>query len=126
MEDIRTAAEGRNTQRAIYEYTLPEELQGQDNFIKKTIGLVKLKMSEEVKCAERSGSNQVKLSYLFLRDALVEVDGRKVNKGDGEDETILENCDAAVRSMLLEAYADMSTVENKQVKKFLGSRTIKL
>lgn len=126
MEDVRTAAEARNSQRAIYEYTLPEELQGQDGHVKKTIGLVKLRMSEEVRAAERSGANQVKLSYMFLRDALVEVDGRKVNKGEGEDETILENCDAAIRSMMLEAYADMSTVENKQVKKFLGSRTIKL
>lgn len=126
MEAARQAVEARNNQRAIYEYTLPEELEGQDSLVTKSIGLVKLRMSEEVRCADRAGSNQVKLSYLFLRDALVEVDGRKVNKAEGEDEAILENCDAAIRSLLLEAYADMSTAEAKVTKKFLGSRKIKL
>lgn len=112
--------------RPVYEYTLPEGIAGVDELVKKSIGLVKLKMSEENLASDRAGQSATKLAYNLLRISLVEVDGRRISKPDMEDERILENCDPAIRSLMLEAYADMSTAENQVAKKFLGSRKIKV
>jgi len=116
----------RKRDRVVFEYELPEELAGQDEYVKKSIGLVKLLMSEEITAAERAAGNQARLAYAWARFSLAEVDGRKLNKGEAEDETILENCDPAIRELILSAYADMSTASDGVSKKFLGSRKIKL
>jgi len=128
---------GRKRERAIYEYELPETtynedgsvkelgLAGQDEYIKKSIGMVKLEMSEEVAAAERAAGNQARLAYAWARFSLVEVDGRKLNKAEAEDETVLERTDPAIRELILTAYADMATAGDGVAKKFLGSRKIK-
>src|SRR5687767_14409014 len=87
--------------RAIYEYTLPPELAGQDDFIKTSIGLQKLEMDEEVQATERAKCNAARLAYGMARAALVEVDGRRVNKAEAEDEKILQHCDPAIRELIL-------------------------
>src|SRR5262245_47211917 len=95
--------------RPVYEYELPDELAGCDDFVKKSVGLSKLKMSEEIAASSNAGGNQTKLAYAWARAALVEVDGRRVDKSEGEDERILENTDPQIRELILSAYADMST-----------------
>lgn len=115
----------RKRDRVIYEYDLPEEMVGQDDFVKKSIGLVKLEMSEEIAAAERANGNQARLAYAWARYALWEVDGRRLNKAEAEDETILERTDPQIRELILAAYADVSTTKDGVSKKFLGSRKIK-
>lgn len=112
--------------RPVYEYELPEEIAGQDEYVKKSVGLVKLEMSQEIAASERAGGNQARLAYAWARSALVEVDGRRINKGEGEDESILEHCDPQIRELILSAYADMSTTKDGVTKKFLGSRKVKI
>jgi hypothetical protein len=116
----------RRRDRPVYEYDLPEEIAGQDEYVKKSIGLVKLEMSEEIQAAERANGNQARLAYSWARFSLVEVDGRKLNKGEGEDETVLEHCDPSIRELILSAYADMSTTKEGVTKKFLASRKVKI
>lgn len=124
METAGLNVQKRN--RAVYEYELPEELAGQDQYVKKSIGLVKLEMSEEIAAAERASGNQARLAYAWARYALVEIDGRRLKKEEAEDETILEHCDPQIRALILEAYADMSTAKDGAQKKFLASRKIKV
>jgi len=123
LPNVRKAPE----QRPVYEYELPEEMVDQDEFVRRSVGLVKLKMSEEIAASERAGGNQAKLAYNWARFALVEVDGRKLNKAEAEDERVLEHADPVIRELILEAYSDMSTVKSQAVtKKFLGSRKVKV
>lgn len=114
--------------RPVYEYEFPEELMAElnDKHIKKSIGLIKLKMSEEIAASANAGVNQTKLAYSFLRSSLVEVDGRRIDKSVGEDETILENCDAVLRTMMLDAYTDVCGATAGATKKFLASRKVKV
>lgn len=113
--------------RPVFEYELPPELaELNDQYVKKSIGLVKLKMSEEIAASNNTGGNQTKLAYNFLRAALVEVDGRRIDKAEAEDETIIENTDAVIRSLMLDAYTDVSGASPAVTKKFLGSRKIKV
>lgn len=115
--------------RIVYEYDLPDECVAlDDKYIKKTIGMRKLKMSEEIAATERIKGNQSKLAFNFARYSLVEVDGRVINKSEGEDETILENVDPAIRELILTAFADMSSIKDENggvTKKFLASRRTK-
>lgn len=123
LPNIRTKAQDT---RVVEEFELPEELQNVDEHVKKSIGLVKLKMSEEVAAGERAGSNQLKLAYNWARYALVEVDGRRIKKEDGEDETILEHTDPTIRDLIVQAYAEISTSGAGVTKKFLKTRRQKL
>lgn len=113
--------------RPIYEYTLPAEFVAlEDDYVKKSIGLVKLDMDEEIKATANIKGNQARLAYNFALLALVEVDGRPVNKGEGEEETILRNTDPVIRELILTAYTDMSTASEGATKKFLASKKIKV
>ena len=122
LPNIRT----KTQDRPVYEYDLPEEMVDQDDFIKKSIGLVKLKMREEITASERAGGNQAKVAYNWARFALVEIDGRPLNKAEGEDERVLEHTDPAIRELILQAYSDMSTAKESVAKKFLKTRRVKV
>lgn len=124
MEALNLA--NRPHTRPVYEYELPEELRDKDEYVKRSIGLCKLMMSEEIAATERAAGNQARLAYTFVRFALAEIDGRKINKGEAEDETILERCDPQIRELMLTAYTDMSTASGTDTKKFLGSRKVKI
>lgn len=124
MADITTARKADN--RPVHTFKLPEDLVGIDEYIKESIGLVKLRMSEEIKASEIAASNQTRLAYAMMRMALVEVDGRKVNRAEGEDETILENTDPAIRELLILAFTAIASSKGDQAKKFLASRETKV
>lgn len=98
----------------------------QDDYVKSSFGLVKLDMDEEIAAAERAGKNGAKLGYLMARIALVEVDGRPVNKADGEDEKILRHTDPAIRELILEMYATISSAPDGVAKKVKASMKVKV
>lgn len=114
------------TPRAVFTFTLPQELQELDDpYIKKSVGLVKLAMKEEIAAGDNIKGNPTRLAYRMARLALVEVDGRRLNKAEAEDESILEHTDPQIRELVLLAYTDMSSVPEDQGKKFLASRKMK-
>jgi hypothetical protein len=117
----------KKKERPVYEFTLPEELVDlQDEHIKISFGLVKLDMDEEILSTGHVRGNVSRLAYNFARYALVEVDGRKINKADGEDERILRETDPIMRAQILEAYANISTATEGASKKLMASRKIKI
>lgn len=123
---IEAVAKKRPDGRVVYEYTLPEELVGLgDEYIRSSFGLCKLRMSQEIKASDAAGKSQTRLAYNWAMAALTEVDGRRVQREEGEEETIMENTDPAIREALLAAYTDMASASGDAVKKLLGSRKIK-
>lgn len=127
MEAALLKAQERELTRPVYEYELPDEVKKLgDKYVKSSIGLVKLRMDEEIAAAERAAGNQAKLAYNWARYALVQVDGRLLNKGEAEDEVVLMNTDPQIRELILEAYADISSNAKDVTKKFLGSRKVKV
>ncbi len=123
---IENAAAAINRTRPVYEFELPEELADQDPYIKKSIGLVKLTNSEEIRAGERAGINISAMGYNTAKLSLWEVDGRVLNRGNGEDETVFERTDPAIRNLIMEAYGDISQTTVGATKKFLKSRKTKL
>lgn len=113
--------------RPVFEFDLPEELTVLDDpYVKKSFGLVKLRMDDEVKAATGVSGNAAKLSYNMAKAALVEVDGRRLNRAEGEEETVLNHMDPAIRSVIMDAYADLCSVEESVAKKVKASRKIKV
>jgi hypothetical protein len=122
-----TALATKKDERPVFEFDLPQELVAlQDPFVKKSIGLVKLKMSEEIQASEKASGNQAKLGYNWARYSLVEVDGRRLDKSVGEDESVLENTDPMIRELVLAAYGDISVTDKTVEKKFLATRRMKV
>ena len=117
----------KKRERPIYVFTLPPELVAlDDEHIKVSFGLVKLDMDEEIRSTGHIKGNQARMAYNFARYALVEVDGRAINKAEGEDEKILREIDPILRSEILEAYSDISTAPEGVSKKLKASRKIKM
>jgi hypothetical protein len=112
--------------RVVFEFTLPAELkQLDDDYIKTSFGLVKLLMDEEISATGSAGRNPGKVAYNMTRCSLVEVDGRRLNKGDAEDDTVLNRTDPQIRAAILHAYNDISDLEDSVGKKLLASRKMK-
>jgi len=113
--------------RAVYEYDLPEEVQALgDKYVKKTIGLQKLRMREELAALDKAGQSAAKAGYFMVLAALVEVDGRRLDKANGEDERILNRCDPAIRALIVEAQADVGSVPKGASDAFLKTRRVKV
>lgn len=113
--------------RPVFEFDLTDELVALDDpYIKKSFGLVKLRMEDEVKAATGVSGNAAKLSYNMAKASLVEVDGRRLNRAEGEEETVLNHMDPAIRAIILDAYADLCSVEEDAAKKVRASRKIKV
>lgn len=130
MDSALKAYEEQQASRPIYVFDLPEDAVAlSDKYIKKSVGLVKLTMREELEALDQAGGSAnagAKAGYFMVLKALVEVDGRRINKGDGEDEIILNNTDPAIRSLIVEAQADLTGNTKKASADFLKSRKVKV
>lgn len=119
--------EEAQAKRPIYVFDLPPSaVELQDQYIKKSVGLVKLTMREELDALDRAGRNAAKAGYYMLETALVEVDGRPVSRADAEQERILNNTDPAIRTLLVAAHTDLSGSSADDETLFLKSRKVKV
>jgi hypothetical protein len=127
VEQALTQQAAQQANRPIYVFELPPEQQAlDDRYIKKTVGFVKLTMREELQALDLAGGSAAKAGYYMVITAIVEVDGRMLNKGEAEDELILNNTDPAIRSLIVEAQTDLSGTSKETSKAFLGSRKVKI
>lgn len=127
MDAVLRAHQEVSDKRPIYVFELPEDFQKlNDQYVKKSVGFVKLKMREELRCLDQAGGSSAKAAYYMVMAALVEVDGRPVQKQDAEDETIVNNVDPSIRSLMVDGYADISGTDKEATKVFLKSRTVKI
>lgn len=112
--------------RPVYVFDLPEELAGQDEHVKQSVGLVKLTLDEEMQALARAAGDSIKMAYYCARASLVEIDGRKLNKGEAEDESVLRHADPVIRQLIVAAYGEISTTSEENSKKFLASKRVKV
>jgi hypothetical protein len=127
MEQVQRQHQEQQAKRPIYVFDLPPEIQAlDDQYIKKSVGLVKLTMREELNALDLAGGSAAKAGYYMVMAALVEIDGRLLNKGEAEDETILNSTDPAIRSLIVEAQTDLTGTTKESSKSFLASRKVKI
>src|ERR1700744_85788 len=102
MQNVLAQHEAREAARPIYEFDLPPDLVSiNDTYIKRSVGMVKLTMQEELDAIDAARRDAGKTAYHMVMKALVEGDGRKVNKGEAEEYTIVNYTDPAIRSLLV-------------------------
>lgn len=127
MENVLRQYEEQQARRPIYVFELPEEVIAlNDTYVKKTVGLVKLTMREELAALDLAGGSSAKAGYFMVIKALVEVDGRSINKADAEDESILNYTDPVIRSLIVDAQTDISGNTKETSAGFLKSRKVKV
>ena len=125
---VATAINDRVAQanaRPIYEYKLSAKLAGQCEHVKESVGLVKLTADEEMRAAERSGTNIGKLASELASACLKEVDGHELDVSKGEDVIVWNRMLPEIRSLVTTAYAKLHNAEPEEVADFLASVEIK-
>jgi len=110
--------------REIYEYDVPAEF-GND-VVKKTIALAKLRGEDEVEATKRASGDSVRLAFELVKLSIVEIDGRKVNHGEGEEETIWNGMEPKLRQLALAAYADLHTPSDSVTANFLKAKRMRV
>ena len=127
MDQVLKVVEQQQAARPVYEYDLPDEAVAlNDPYIKKSVGLVKLSFNEELQSLEIAQSNPARAAFFMITHALVEVDGRRIDKANGEDERICNNTDPVIRSLLVDAQSELSTASKAGSAAFLKSRRLKV
>jgi hypothetical protein len=127
MNEVLKIHEAAQDARPIYVYDLPDEaVELNDPYVKKSVGLRKLSMSEELESLEIAASNPARAAFFMMVKSLVEVDDRKIDKAGGEDERIVNNTDPIIRSLLVDAQATLSSASSKGTASFLKSRRVKV
>lgn len=127
MENALKAYEEAQEKRPIYVFELGEEEQAlNDSFVKKSIGLVKLTMNEELEALNIAKHDAGKAVYFALMKSLVEVDGRRVDRSNAEDERIVNNTDPVIRDLMISAQQSISGATKDSRDAFLKSRKVKV
>ncbi len=108
------------TDRPIYRYTIPANIANGT----KSVGLVLLTTDEELRATKRSHTDTHRLAYELSKQALVEVDGKPVNEGDGSIDTAWDAMSPKVRGLVLVAYASLHTPEDEETTSFLKSQQV--
>ena len=109
--------------REVHIFDFPAEFHGEA----KTVGMVLLTANEELQASARSRGDSFRLAYELAKASLYEVDGRRVGVEDGSVDEAWTKFSPKVRQLLLSAYSDMHTVDEKQVvAPFLKTRRVKV
>lgn len=120
--DFQGEALGRS--RVVYEFDIPESLQSEE--MTETLGMVKLNGREEKAASKRSRGDGTQLAYELVKASLYEVDGRRVKRGEHEDEKLWNNMDPILRNLMLSAYAELHTPEDDVTENFIKGRREKV
>lgn len=108
--------------RAVFVFPIPEPMR--DEVVKESIGLVKLKPAEELLASKRAMGQNYQLAWELAKASLVEVDGAKLNREDGQDERVWSEMDPQIRQLVLMAYNDLHNPEDDVIKNFLKGKTV--
>lgn len=108
--------------RPVFWFDLPEELRLAGTVDEK-IGFVKLTGREEAEAAQDANGDSVALAFSLTKKAFWGVDGKRFNRGVGEDEQVWNALDPAARQLCLAAYSHLHTPGENVTKKFLATLT---
>jgi len=116
--------ESMGRQRVVYEFDIPERHQSEE--ITGTVGLVKLNGREEKAASKRARGDSTMLAYELVKQSMYEVDGRRINRGQHEEEKLWNNMDPILRNLILAAYAELHTPEDDEAENFIKGRREKV
>lgn len=118
-------AAGRRLTRAVYEYDVPLSLQIEGI---SAIGLVELTANDELMAANRASGASVQLAYELAKESVrLAVRGnsrQNVSTADGTADVLWAKMGAPLRSLVLQAYAEIHTPRREDVSSFLASRRV--
>lgn len=116
-----------DAKREVNEFEVPEGIAASYNGVPvRSIGLISLRASEEAKAHKRAAGVAVRLAYELAKQSLYEVNGQRVSLEDGSADTAFSDMGPVVRSLILQAYAEIHTPEEDATASFLGSRKRKV
>ena len=127
MDSVLRAVEERQASRPVHEFELPKEaIELGDQYIKKSVGLVKLTFQEELEALEIGKASGARAAFFTLVKSFVEVDGRPVDLTTAEGERILNYTDPIIRDLITDAQASLSRATPAGSAAFLKSRKVKV
>jgi len=109
----------------IYEYDVPEDMADVASGIK-TVGMRLLTPRIETMAFRRVKGNEEQLAYELTKQAIVEINGERVSIADGHLDETWERMHPQIRSLVMNAYADLSTPPEGAQARFRESRRVKV
>lgn len=122
VESKVAEAEAKKSSRPIFEFDLPPSLS--NGYV--TIGMVQLSAREELMSAKRAQGDTHRIALELTKEAIREVDGKRVTTADGTVDDIVEKADPRVRQLMMQAYADIHNPSDQEEAVFLKSRRVKV
>jgi hypothetical protein len=108
----------RGNARVVYEFPIPASLTNE--YIQKSIGMVKLNGREEKAATKKSKGDNAALAFELVKASLREVDGRKLDRRTFEEEKVWNVMDPKLRNLAMAAYAHLHNPEDDETENFLS------
>jgi hypothetical protein len=109
-------------ERVVYTYTVPSELASLGI---SSVGLVELTAEEEQMAIKRARGDQFRLAGELVKESLREIDGKRVSLADGSVDAAWNRMPAKIRSLVLQAYAQIHNPPEGAAEGFLQSRQVR-
>jgi len=120
------ALQGIETARAreVYEFDVPKKYANEA--ASRTLGFVRLTGDEELEATKTARGDSVRLAFELVKLSLIEVDGKRVAKHEGQDESIWNKMRPELRQLCLAAYGELHNAEDDETEVFLKGRRTKV
>lgn len=112
----------RVTSRPIYTFTLPPDIAKASGL--KTIGLIELNAGEEMNATRRARNEPIRLAAELPMESLRMADSAKLSMSDGTAEKVWEALGPQGRSLVIMAYGELHTPDERLIDSFMKSRTV--
>lgn len=110
--------------REIYEFPIPAKYRCEA--AKETIGIRKLRSTEEVEATRNCQGESMRLAWELTKLSLAEVDGVRLLHHEGQAESAWDKFDPKFRALIVAAYAKLHTPEDDETENFLASMKTKV
>lgn len=87
----------------------------------KSVGLRQLTAEEEITASKIGKFDLTKTRYEGVKLSICQLGGQKVSNADGAVDKFWDHCGPKVRTLLLQAYDQLSGVKDAEEQNFLGS-----
>lgn len=108
--------------RAKYEFTFPDEIATDIGI--KTITIMELSPSEEIRAAKRAENDAFTLVQEMAKEAIKQVDARAVSSGDESVDIVWSQLGPVGRSLVMNAIQAISQPQKNDMQSFLKSRKV--
>lgn len=111
-------------ERALHEYKVPEKLGSRYGV--RSIAVVELTGEEEILASKRAHDDRYRLANELAKQSLAQVNGQRVSLSDGSTDRWWRQMGPKVRTLVIQAYADVHAPDEGDTSGFLASRETKV